>query len=55
MCLLVLAWNVHPRFRLVVAANRDEFHDRPAAPLDWWRDVPGVLAGRDLRGAGSAS
>ena len=53
MCLLVLAWNVHPRFRLVVAANRDEFHDRPAAPLDWWRDVPGVLAGRDLRGAGT--
>ncbi|HXW10422.1 MAG TPA: NRDE family protein [Steroidobacteraceae bacterium] len=53
MCLLVLAWNVHPRYRLVVAANRDEFHDRPAAPLDWWRDVPGVLAGRDLRGAGT--
>ena len=53
MCLLVLAWNVHPRFRLVVAANRDEFHDRPAAPLDWWQDVPGVLAGRDLRGAGT--
>lgn len=53
MCLLVLAWNAHPRFRLVVAANRDEFHDRPAAPLDWWRDLPGVLAGRDLRGAGT--
>jgi uncharacterized protein with NRDE domain len=53
MCLLVLAWNVHPRYRLVVAANRDEFHDRPAAPLGWWQDVPGVLAGRDLRGAGT--
>ena len=53
MCLLVLAWNVHPRYRLVVAANRDEFHDRPAAPLGWWHDVPAVLAGRDLRGAGT--
>jgi uncharacterized protein with NRDE domain len=53
MCLLVLAWNSDPRYRLIVAANRDEFHDRPAAPLDWWPDVPGVLAGRDLRAAGT--
>ena len=53
MCLLVLAWNVHPRYRLVVAANRDEFHDRPAAPLAWWQDAPTILAGRDLRGGGT--
>lgn len=53
MCLLVLAWNSDPRYRLIVAANRDEFHDRPAAPLDWWPDAPDVLAGRDLRGAGT--
>jgi uncharacterized protein with NRDE domain len=53
MCLLVLAWNLHSRHRLVVAANRDEFHDRPAAPLAWWQDMPGVLAGRDLRGGGT--
>jgi len=53
MCLLVLAWNVHPRYRLVVAANRDEFHDRPAAPLAWWQYLPGVLAGRDLQGGGT--
>ena len=33
MCLLVLAWAAHPRYRLVVAANRDEYHERPAAPL----------------------
>ena len=53
MCLVVLAWNAHPRFRLVLAANRDEFHDRPAAPLGWWADAPRVLAGRDLRGGGT--
>jgi uncharacterized protein with NRDE domain len=53
MCLLVLAWKLHSRYRLVVAANRDEFHDRPAAPLAWWQDMPGVLAGRDLRGGGT--
>ena len=53
MCLLVLAWNVHPRYRLVIAANRDEFHARPAAPLGWWQDDTGLLAGRDLQGNGT--
>lgn len=53
MCLLVLAWQSHPRYRLVVAANRDEFHERPAAPLGWWSDEPRIVAGRDLRGSGT--
>jgi uncharacterized protein with NRDE domain len=53
MCLLVLAWKSHPRYRLIAAANRDEFHDRPTAPLGWWHDDPRILAGRDLRGAGT--
>lgn len=53
MCLLVIGWNAHPRFRLVLAGNRDEFHDRPAAPLAWWNDGPPLLAGRDLRASGT--
>ncbi|HEY2276064.1 MAG TPA: NRDE family protein [Steroidobacteraceae bacterium] len=53
MCLLVLAWAAHPRYRLVVAANRDEYHERPAAPLAKWPGPPGILAGRDLRAAGT--
>jgi uncharacterized protein with NRDE domain len=53
MCLLVVAWRSHPRYRLVVAGNRDEFHERPAAPLGWWGDVPGVLGGRDQRAGGT--
>lgn len=53
MCLLLFAINAHPRHRLVVAANRDEFYDRPAAPLGWWPDAPDVLAGRDLRAGGT--
>jgi uncharacterized protein with NRDE domain len=53
MCLLVLAWKTHPRYRLVVAANRDEFHDRPAQALGWWPDDPRVLAGRDVQGGGT--
>ena len=53
MCLLVLAWNAHPRYRLVVAANRDEYHDRPAAPLGRWPAPADILAGRDLRAGGT--
>jgi len=53
VCLLVLAWAVHPRYRLVVAANRDEYHERPAAPLERWPESPHILAGRDLRAAGT--
>jgi uncharacterized protein with NRDE domain len=53
MCLLVLAWQCHARHRLVVAANRDEFHARPAAPLGPWEDLPGVVGGRDLQAAGA--
>ena len=53
MCLIYVAWRRHPRFRLVVAANRDEFHARPAAPAHWWEDAPGVLAGRDLAAGGT--
>src|SRR5258706_13636329 len=48
MCLIVLAWRAHPDFPLVVAANRDEFHARPADPAAFWADHPGILAGRDL-------
>ncbi|MEZ5514848.1 MAG: NRDE family protein [Steroidobacteraceae bacterium] len=53
MCLLVLAWHSHPRYRLIVAANRDEFHDRPAAPLGPWQDSPQIVGGRDLRAGGA--
>jgi uncharacterized protein with NRDE domain len=53
MCLLVLAWRCHPRYRVVVAANRDEYHARPAAPLHEWPDLPGVAGGRDLQASGA--
>jgi uncharacterized protein with NRDE domain len=53
MCLLVLAWNTHPRYRLVVAANRDEYHERPTAALDCWPAPDEILAGRDLRAGGT--
>jgi uncharacterized protein with NRDE domain len=53
MCLIALAWRAHPRFSLVVAANRDEFHARPAAPAGFWSDLPSILAGRDLEAMGT--
>lgn len=53
MCVLFVAWRVRPDVPLVVAANRDEFHDRPAAPAAPWGDCPGVYAGRDLRAGGT--
>ena len=53
MCLLVLAWRVHPQYRLVVAANRDEFHERPTAPMAQWPAPNDILAGRDLRAQGT--
>lgn len=53
MCLIACAWKAHPDYSLVVAANRDEWHDRPAAPAAWWSDHPDVLAGRDLKAGGT--
>jgi uncharacterized protein with NRDE domain len=56
MCLIALALDQHPRFPLVIAANRDEFLDRPAAALDWWRpasEAAPLLGGRDLHAGGT--
>ncbi len=53
MCLILFAYQRHPRFQLILAANRDEFYDRPTAPLDFWADYPQVLAGRDLAQQGT--
>lgn len=53
MCLIVVAWQAHPDFPLVVAANRDEFFARPTAAAALWDDAPGLLAGRDLQAGGT--
>ncbi|KVC76704.1 NRDE family protein [Burkholderia ubonensis] len=55
MCLIAFDWQpdaaAGPVFTLV--ANRDEFFRRTSAPLSWWEDVPGLLAGRDLEAGGT--
>ena len=53
MCLILLAWRVHPRFPCVLAANRDEFHQRATATAEWWPGKAGILAGRDLHAGGT--
>ena len=53
MCLILFLYNKHPGYRLILAANRDEFYDRPTTPMAFWDDAPDVLAGRDLKGSGT--
>jgi uncharacterized protein with NRDE domain len=53
MCLIGFGLNAHPDYAFVLAANRDEFYDRPTAPAQFWDDAPHVLAGRDRRAGGT--
>jgi uncharacterized protein with NRDE domain len=53
MCLILLAYNVHPLYRLILAANRDEFFSRPTTPAVFWEDASQILAGRDLKEGGT--
>lgn len=53
MCLLLCAWRAHPDLGLIVAANRDEYHQRPTAPAAWWPPDEQIAGGRDLQGGGS--
>lgn len=53
MCLILVAWRCQTAYPLVVAANRDEFHARPAATAAFWPDHPEILAGRDLEAKGT--
>ncbi|RZA20765.1 MAG: NRDE family protein [Lysobacteraceae bacterium] len=52
MCVVAFAWDTHPRWRLVLAGNRDEFHARPTAALARW-PASGLIAGRDLQSGGT--
>jgi uncharacterized protein with NRDE domain len=53
MCLILFAYKVHPAYPLIVAANRDEFYERPSSPVEFWKEAPQVLAGRDLKEGGT--
>ena len=53
MCVVALAWHVHPDWPLILIGNRDEFHARASAPLAAWDDDSGIVAGRDLQAGGT--
>jgi uncharacterized protein with NRDE domain len=53
MCLILVGWKTRRDYPLVVAANRDEFHARPASTAAFWPDHPEILAGRDLQARGT--
>lgn len=53
MCLIIFAVNAHPQYKLVLAANRDEFYSRPDQPAAFWQDNPEVLGGKDLQQGGT--
>lgn len=53
MCLIFFSLNQHPEYKLIIAANRDEFYSRRTAPAQFWQDHPDVLAGRDLEAMGT--
>ena len=53
MCLLLIALKQHPDYPLIVAANRDEYYDRPSEQARFWPDHPQLLAGRDTVAGGT--
>jgi uncharacterized protein with NRDE domain len=53
MCLIFISVNQHPKYKLIVAANRDEFYKRKTAPASFWNDHPEILGGRDLEAGGT--
>jgi uncharacterized protein with NRDE domain len=53
VCLILFSYNQHPDYQLILAANRDEYYDRPTRALSFWEDEPNVLAGRDIKSNGT--
>lgn len=53
MCIIFVAIKQHPDYPLIIAANRDEFYNRPTQVSHWWQQSPAILAGKDLKAGGS--
>jgi len=57
MCILFFAIKQHPKYPLIICANRDEFHERPTQSMHWWPKndllANDVLAGKDLQAGGT--
>lgn len=53
MCTIIFAYDCHPKYQLVVAANRDEFYKRPTQAAAFWPEHEDLLAGKDLKEGGT--
>lgn len=53
MCLITFAYNQHPRYKLIIAANRDENYHRPTRAARFWDSHNNILAGKDLKAGGT--
>ncbi|MCX5833592.1 MAG: NRDE family protein [Deltaproteobacteria bacterium] len=53
MCLIFVAYKYKPPYDLVIAANRDEFYERPSAAAEFWKEAPSILGGKDLMAGGT--
>jgi uncharacterized protein with NRDE domain len=53
MCLIIIAHRQHPGYPLLVAANRDEYHQRPTQAAQIWSGSDDLLAGKDLSAGGT--
>jgi uncharacterized protein with NRDE domain len=53
MCSIFFAYDYHPDYKLILAANRDEFYARPTLQAHFWDEMPQVLAGKDLEQCGT--
>lgn len=53
MCLIAFSWKNHPKYQLILLANRDEFYDRPAEKASFWEDGKNILAGKDVKAGGT--
>jgi uncharacterized protein with NRDE domain len=53
MCLNIFSYKAHPDYKLIIAANRDEFYARKTEAAHFWTDKPNLLAGKDLEQGGT--
>lgn len=53
MCLIFFSIHRHSNYKLIIAANRDEFYKRKTSPAHYWEDRPLILGGRDLEAGGT--
>lgn len=53
MCIVTFNHHEHPKYKLIIASNRDEFYERPTEKAHYWEDYPYLLGGRDLKQLGT--